>query len=316
MKKKLGIGAKVFIAVLLAIFCVSCLDKKYEELMDEENKKISNYISGKGFTKLENGVYILFYNDTSQTDTVKPHSDQTIIVNYTGRIIEGELIETTNIDEEESEGRRFVYGPQRLVVGQIISGFDYAIRLFSEGDTGTIVIPSNQFKADYNPVVFHVGLKSIIQDDSLYADSIFKDYLIANSFNTDNVIPSSPGLYWKTASNTLNDTVIIGSPDSLKLELESRYAEKYYGSGLGRIFYPLNDEDNIMTRGYGSSFEFPMIQAIDSVLNYVEVGDEIEFACNYQWAFGTEGYYDEYTRYVIVPAYMPVHYKIKVVDKW
>lgn len=314
----------LYAAGLLALILpTACLDNKFEEYEAEEARKIKNYIDSKGFAeedKLPSGIYLKFYENNTETDSVKLKTGNIIIVSYTGMLTDGKIFETTDAKKGASEfpKRYFVYGPMKLKVGYTqIWGFDTTIRFFSPGDSGTMVIPSKYAWYDYNPVVYHVKLHEVFKNDSTFEASTWSRFWSKNTFDSSRSFQYSEGLFYRFLSDTVDSLssspIPVKDNDSLIIDLTARYAESYYENGQGRIFFPLVGYPSQFRYAYGKAPIFPIVAAIDSAVKRMSVGDEIEICGTSKWGYGTKGFNDSYYNITAVPPSMPVHYKIKLI---
>jgi FKBP-type peptidyl-prolyl cis-trans isomerase len=304
-----------FISVLLLS---SCLKDPNEEYEAEEQAKIDAYIKNKDFTKLECGIYLKFHHNNTETDDTTPKKGQTIVIDFTGEYTDGTVFETSvdSIGEADFPNLYFVYGPHRVRMGSTMYGLDTAMKFFSVGDFGTIVIPSKYASYDYVPRVYHVKLLEIIENDTTKEELQFSDFLTKKGFNEADTFQN--GLYWKMISGTngiLNpDTIELGNEDSVTFNLIARYAEIYYGDSLGRKFYPLQTAPLKVKRAFEGSYYFPFVPAIDTALKHMNKGDIVEIAAYSNFAYYSSGFNDPYYGLTIVPPFMPVHYSIELLE--
>lgn len=308
------------ISVLSIFFASSCINQDIESEEDKQLNAIREYVDGKGFTHIGYDVYLKFYNrdGIEVRDSNVEYLDY-FTINYDGALLDESIWETTDSAKGAVlfPGRYYIYGPLQLRSGEIRSfAFDTAIKYFSAGDTGTIVAPS-WIALGNEPNVFHVGMKEVVKNDSIHELEKFSNYFFTNNFSIENEL--YPGVYWKNPTNPsyeLSDTVIHKNSPTVKIELVGRYAETYYSSGLGRQFYPLTSVgDSLeMTIDIGTSKKFPFIPAIDSAIVKMQVGDELEITGGSGIGWGSNGYYHPNLNIPVVPGYMPLHYRIKLVE--
>ena len=118
----------------LGIFIIfmfnSCSKKKEEELKEEQDKIISEYITSNNIdaTKSNSGLY---YSITKEGSSKKPNSTSQVRVSYKGYLING-----TEFDKSDSTGVVFK-------LNQVIEGWTEGITYFGEGGEGTLFIPSH-----------------------------------------------------------------------------------------------------------------------------------------------------------------------------
>lgn len=324
---KLYINSKlIFPFTALIILTTACLKNEFEEKEKEELDKINQIISDYNFNeseKLESGIYLKFHKDNTDTDTIKPKTGNTVLIQYTGKYSDGTVFETTDPTEGAKlvPERYFVYGDIRLKMGNLVYGFDTTLRFLSPGDSVSMLIPSKFMWYDYNPVVYNVILKDIILNDSIYESKMFSDFFINNGFSSDNYLAMNSvkdTLFYKAIvtnqEGTLSDSPIeIAKSDSIAISLEGFFAESYYADGTGRKFYPLTTFPQEFIYTYGSGAYFPIIPAIDTAIKHMALGDKIEICGKASWAYGDVGFSDEYNNIVAVPPRTPVHYTIKLI---
>jgi FKBP-type peptidyl-prolyl cis-trans isomerase len=315
---------------VIVFFASSCLESEFEEKEKEEQSKIDEFLRNHSEIsendKLESGIYLKFLYDNEASDTLKPGTGNTVVLQYTGRYADASEIvfETTDptLGNELFPSRYYVYGDIRLKMGELIYGFDTTLRHLSIGDSVIMVIPSKYMWYDYNPVAYNVLLKNIILSDTTYEQQMFNDFFVNNEFDRNNFLAinsSGDTLFYKiTNSETLSETPItVKKADSLAIGLNCYYAESYYADGSGRLFYPLPKnpayaypEEFIYTFNGGSYF--PIVPAIDSAIKNMALGDIVEICGLSSWGYGETGFSDQYSNIVAVPAYTPVHYRIEL----
>ena len=310
---------KIISLALLPFLVISCVDKEIEEDRKKEQSEIDNYISGKGFTDIGNGVYLKFYNEREVTPVPDNNIEtgDAFIMNYDGVFIDETVWETTDSAKGTSLFPEFekVYGSSRFRTGRIsMSGFDTAIKYFSKGDTGTIVIPSWKGWYDYTRI-FHIGMKEVIKNDTTYELEQLQNFFLANEFKGEDTIYY--GVYWKSpisADSVLPDTSLYTTNPKMEIKITGRYAETYYGNKLGRVFYPITEEaDTIITRTINiDPYNFPVVPAIDSALKRMKTGDIFDIVGGSFIGWGNVGYRTPELNIPIVPEYMPLHYRIEV----
>lgn len=297
------------------VFASSCIKNNIQELRDEEIGKINKFIEGKNFTDIGDGVYLKFYNRTDVAPQDGAVEDfNSFVINYDALYIDNEIIETTDSAKGHKlfPGRRIVYGPTKFKSGYLsMAGFELAIKHFSTGDTGTIVIPSWYALGGGVSRVFHVGMKEVIENDSIREIEKLVDFLEVNEFSADKMVYN--GVYYKSPGNpsfTLPDTSLYETLPTVDYSVTARYAELYYPSGLGRQFFPLLD-DTIANRTINDRLEFPLRYAVDSTLLKMKNGDVVDICLSSTLGYGANGYYHPTLNVQLVPPYTSLFYRIK-----
>lgn len=103
--------------------------KKEEEFAANQQKLVDELKAGMQSTP--SGLY---YKITKTTDGVKPNPGETVSVHYAGRLVDG--------TEFDSSFKRNQPIEIPIGVGQVIKGWDEGIMLLKEGETATLLIPS------------------------------------------------------------------------------------------------------------------------------------------------------------------------------
>lgn len=118
-----------------------------DSLKTAEATKLEKYITDRGLkmTKTASG---LRYSITRPSVKVRPLAGDTVLVNYTGRTLDGKVFDSSiEADAKkaglEQPGR--TYEPISVVVGQgqVIKGWDEGLLLLNEGSKASFLIPSD-----------------------------------------------------------------------------------------------------------------------------------------------------------------------------
>lgn len=134
---KQGEFVKIHVKVLSMMTKEEFEKKKTEEAKMQSEKDatlIENYLAAKGLTaqKTPSGLYYII---EKQGDGAKAEAGKTVTVNYTGKLLDGKVF-----DSSLNPGRTpFSF---KLGAGQVIKGWDEGIALLNVGGKGTLIIPS------------------------------------------------------------------------------------------------------------------------------------------------------------------------------
>ncbi len=147
-----------------------------ESLKTSEEGKIANYISS---NKLEpkKTASGLQYVISEEGNGDKPALGDTVVVNYTGKLTNGTIFDTSN--EELAKKNKLgnpmrTYEPIRFSIGKdpVIQGWTEGLQLLNKGGKATFIIPSSLGYGDrpagnkippYAPLVFEVELVDIVK---------------------------------------------------------------------------------------------------------------------------------------------------------
>lgn len=148
--------------------------KTLDSLKANEVLSLNKYIADNKLV-LNQTTSGLRYKITSPSAKAKPVAGDTVLVNYTGRTLEGKVFDSS-IEAEakkaglEQPGRE--YEPISLAVGQgeVIKGWDEGLLLLNEGSKATFVIPSElayglrgagEDIKPFSPLVFDIELVKV-----------------------------------------------------------------------------------------------------------------------------------------------------------
>ncbi|MBA2406590.1 MAG: FKBP-type peptidyl-prolyl cis-trans isomerase [Chitinophagales bacterium] len=150
---------------VLSLMTKEDFENKKQTEMNVQNEKefsaIDSYLVKKGLQaqKTASGLYYII---EKQGDGLKAEAGKTVTVNYTGKLMDGKVF-----DSSLNPGRTpFDF---KLGAGQVIKGWDEGIALFKVGGKGTLIIPSTlgygsrasqQIPAN-SPLIFDIELLSV-----------------------------------------------------------------------------------------------------------------------------------------------------------
>ncbi|GGB23332.1 MULTISPECIES: FKBP-type peptidyl-prolyl cis-trans isomerase [Mucilaginibacter] len=118
-----------------------------EKLKQAETADRESYITAHGLKPVTTASG-LKYVITSPTTKRKPLNGDTVLVNYTGKLLNGKLFDTSIEANAKAAGIQQPgrpYEPISVVLGEhrVISGWDEGLLLLNEGSKATFIIPSN-----------------------------------------------------------------------------------------------------------------------------------------------------------------------------
>jgi FKBP-type peptidyl-prolyl cis-trans isomerase len=114
---------------------------------NEEPKALANFLAESKITTkpTASGLYFI---ETTKGKGAKPSKGCIVKVNYTGRLLDGKIFDTSDEATAKQEGlfdERRPYQPIEFPIGmgQVIPGWDEGISLMSPGSKGRLIIPSS-----------------------------------------------------------------------------------------------------------------------------------------------------------------------------
>jgi len=145
-----------------------------ETLKQAEEGKLANYISKNKLEpkKTDSGLQYIVKEEGSGNKAVV---GDTVVVNYTGSLVNGKVFDTNNVETAKKENTfnpMRQYEPIRFRVGHdpVIQGWTEGLQLLSKGSKATLLVPSSIGYGErgggtippYAPLVFDVELVDII----------------------------------------------------------------------------------------------------------------------------------------------------------
>lgn len=123
------------------------MERRKKVQIEKDNKIIEAYLAEKGLEAevSDDGVYQVV---REAGNGPKPVNGQRVAVNYTVRLTDGSLIDTSNEEVARAEGtfdqRRVPYRPYEFLVGNdnVVQGWHLGIPLVNEGGKSTLLLPS------------------------------------------------------------------------------------------------------------------------------------------------------------------------------
>ena len=178
---KQGVGSKVYYEITLSgIITKESIDKEkadfaaaMEKMREEEPAALAKYIEDNGVKvqPTESGLYII---EKKKGKGPKVENGKAVKVNYTGRLLDGRIFDTSVESvalEAGIHNPNRPYEPLAYVVGEmsLIQGWEEAMRTLSQGSVATIIMPSNlgygangtQGIPPYSPLVFDLEVVSV-----------------------------------------------------------------------------------------------------------------------------------------------------------
>ena len=169
-----------YLVCLIKIQRVQSLDdaiaernKVIDSLRSSEIAARTKYIADKKLV-LKTTATGLKYLITKPSVKYKPLAGDTVLVDYVGKLLNGQVFDTSIKAEAEKSGtyqQGRPYEPIKFVVGKanVIPGWDEGLLLLGNGAKATFIIPSNLAYADqgsgdippYSTLVFDVELKDV-----------------------------------------------------------------------------------------------------------------------------------------------------------
>lgn len=312
--------------MLAALSFSSCIKDNTKQLEDQESQKIENYKIKNGFSDSDTlgtgGIYFKYIKEGSG---ITPVWGDYVIMSLTGKNTDGSVFQTTDSAIAKNAGfyrPDIIYGPARTAIGyNLLEGLRMVLMHMKEGSHAKAIVPSKYAYLDYEPVVYDLVLYRVIRQANIkqYEYDQAKSYAEAHSItdvytNKTLQYPPLDSTFFRTIKEGTTAFNLVES-DSVKITLYGYYAETdtayITASQPRRTFFPINNSGTTHKFVFGETY-FPISPAVDSVLLHMKIGGEMEMVVNSKYAFGSTGFLHPTVGAVIIPAYMSIHYHIKV----
>lgn len=212
---------RAFAALSIMAAATSCADKKDENIYDVAQRSFDAWMKKHEptATRYSNGLYIKWL--VRNPDGAKPVYGNWIMLNYTGRSLNGDVFKTRIEDVAKQENTwtiRTNYVPAYLSYseyGNLTDGENFAIGQMRQGEKAIVYMPSklgyngvaqsfsNGYEGNYIissamiPIQVELELTDIITDASAREKELVEKCLAANGMSTDDKIEGKEGLYAK-----------------------------------------------------------------------------------------------------------------------
>jgi len=294
-------GKGLLLLFLMAVVSTSCLKNEMEEKEAEELRQLEEYVEKNGIpeeAKTESGMYYVEIEPGTGRNVTE---GDYVVVEYSGRFLDGEYIETTDSATAQDEGiynEEYIYGKTKFLWEYSIPGFTEGISYMKEGGKSRFIMPSNLAFGNYRSVIYDVELIKAIADPAEEERMNMNDYLV--SVGVDPADSTESGLYYIVLEENISQTDTVEALDSLYI--------KYTGSFLdGRVF----DENmyGIVYKSYDNSF----IEGFEEALGYMREGTVARAVIPYYLAYGEQGYRHSRYQVILIPPYTSLVFDIELV---
>ena len=279
--KKIFYSSVFFTALILFS---GCLRNEAEELKEEEQRALNNYLKNNNITQepTASGLYFIPVTDTAG---LTPTIDDVVEFEFTGRLIDGQVFGTTDSAIAKDQNiyyESIIYGPVRMFVANAILGLQEGLQLMQEGEKARMILPSDiayngssiGLIPRYATLIFDIHLLHVIIDPETYEQNLIVEFLDTNNYDA---APTESGLYY----------IETEPGDSIMIK-DGNVVDVYYIASFldGRVFDSrIGDEDPLTV----SIPNTDLIQGWNEGLKLMSKGSKGILIVPYDLAFGENG---------------------------
>jgi FKBP-type peptidyl-prolyl cis-trans isomerase len=317
-----------YTAVLLlsipALFITGCVNDDREEKEKHEAELINQYLADNGISsdsKTAGGIY--FVEDVAGSG-LTPVTDDFVIVNYTGRTIEDNVIYETTDETLKDEWpayinfTNYVFGPVKFKAGHSLTGVNEGLTLMKEGGKARLILPSDKAFFDDVPYVYDIELIKVIKDPVAYEDSVLSVYRATKGYDTTTYYKGI--LFRETVTPNPSDQRTVQTNDTILFWFTGRIVDGCY---------PVIRDDRIFDSNEGDARPVKMVYGktttisgdilalpagLKTALDTMREGTHATAILPYTQGFNEVGLKHKVRNYTIVPPYQTIVYDIVVED--
>lgn len=212
-----------YIVLIIIIAISSCLKDDHSENLETEMRLLKQFIIDKNYNVAPTASGLYYIEQVAGTG-VQPAMGDFLLLNYTGRLLEGEAIFGTTdyaiAEEFDIVNTMLLYGPAKLQSG-IISPYGVleGLMKMKEGGKSRLVFPStlgygrNPISTipAYSSLIYDIELVKVIPDPVAYENEMIQKYLTDNQLSQ---VPDLEGVYFfETVAGTGENPLNVNSVD-------------------------------------------------------------------------------------------------------
>jgi FKBP-type peptidyl-prolyl cis-trans isomerase FkpA len=197
-----------YILVLLpAIFFFACNNDDNTLLKEKELRLLRQYLDSHNIDQEpeSSGIYFISLNEGSGK---QPSRDDWVIINYTARLIDGRIFDTTDEEVAKRNNVHFasvIYGERRMNLAFMgIKGVLEGLMLMKEESKARLIIPSHLAYGStgtgsvpaYSTIIYDIELVKVISDPEAYEIQLINDYLGLYNDSTHLSVQYLNGIYF------------------------------------------------------------------------------------------------------------------------
>ncbi len=300
------------IAGTLGVLMSGCIKDNSGEIAAREQTEIDTYLADHNIskdTKTADGIY--YVEETAGTGDSIKFGDY-MVINFTGRNIDGSLIETNDSATAAAAGtynQYYVYHPLKLKFGYSLPGINVGISYMRAGGKATLIIPS-AMATNNGPLVYEMELLRVIKNPVTDARDELNNYLStldSTKYQIDGhkVMPSDSldsGIYYIVTDSVGTNTDSIAAGDSVYVAYTGSFTD-----GKSFTSIPANNPLGFV---YGTTNFIP---GFNEAVGYMHTGTKVRVVIPYYDGYGKDAYSPTGYNFILIPAYSTLVFDIELV---
>ena len=305
MKNKSLLIVTLFL-IIFPLILSSCLKKDDPE--QKELDRLKEYIKDHDITvkPTESGLYII----TEKEGTgLSPVNEDYVDVDYTLEKLDDEspviTTDSTIAKDNDIYSSILNYGPERLLIGGNIRGFDEGLKTMKEGGEATLIMPSKLAwgastypLGAYTSAIFKVKLLRVLSNPAAYEQSLIQQFLAENQFSTDS---TDSGIYVIQIQAGSTDTTNFDRMMTMNIK----------GSLMGgTVFFPQKEVRTVISTSESSLFT----EGLKEGIHNMTIGEKAIILVPYYQGYSANGKYQDTDGAIKlpIPSFSALKYEVEI----
>lgn len=299
----MNISVRILFFTIIITLVTACLkEPSHEELLEEEMQLLKEYLDENNVTASPTPSGLYYIEQDSGTGLQPELIEDFILIEFTGRYLDGNIIiETTNEElahEENIYSNLFLYGPFKIQMKEIgIAGLIEGLMMMHEGGKARLIIPSYLAYRDYFTLIYDLELIEVIKDPVKHQENELNNYLTTSyERNSDSITEpcgierSASGVYYIESESGKG---VKAQPNDI---VDISFVEKLLD---GRVIDSVSNTTYISV----TLIENQIIKGLYEGIQMMNEGDKGILIIPYDLAYGEE-------RYDKIPPYSALVFEI------
>jgi peptidylprolyl isomerase len=296
----------MIIGIMAAIAGSGCKEDNSQELKDQENKLLQQYLATNNITT-DPTASGLYYIPITEGTGISPVEGTWVEIDYTGELVDGTVFSTSMAQTAEMYGitdEEMIYGPSRLMVGSIgVEGLNEGLQLMKVGGRAKFILPSDLgfggyatgTVPSYSTLIYTIDLLDAFDDPDQHEQELIWAYLREGAY--ENVDSTDSGIYYIQQQKGTGE--LLQDNDNVSVWYTGKFLDgRVFDSNIG------GDEFTFMVAGAN------VIEGWRQGIKLMRDGEKGTLIIPWDLAYGADGRYDQYGR-VVIPPYMTLVFEME-----